>query len=532
MPTVKQLNQRHPGCDLDRAADLRALYDGDQLLEKRLTRFLFQRDRETAERYTLRKREWQYRNYVGPIIDYFASMLFTSRPISKAKREGEDVPDPGDYYAYFRDDCDRNGTDIDAFFKARVTDAMVEGRSWLRLRHSGDQPTEPAKLTLKAFEELKVGDSWLSGVDNAEVYDWEVDESGRMLWAIVHSKDSRRDDISGSRDNITETWEHLTAKTVDTYQLTYPRDKPPADSAEVTRVATSPHRYGAVPLLCVDLPPALWVASRLHKAQVAHFRKLNAQAWSLSCTAYAMPVAKVEDPEEFAKMMVGAGYGVVIGKEESWEWEAPPNSHFSALDAEIKAEKDEIFRVAHQMALGVENNAAAVGRSADSKAADIESTRVVLTAFSRIVREAIERTYDLVALARGDQFHWSVEGLDDFAASDLTSLLEQLKVLNDIGGIPSKTFNTQIKQRVAEQILRDSDEQIKADIRQEIEDNEPDPADQPTEQEKLEAMAKGLSGLSGPGGAKPSPFGGPPGASGGAKPPVAVKPKANPFAGR
>lgn len=527
MPTIATLNQRHPSCEPERIADLRALYEGDTLLATRVNRFLFQREREKSERYALRIREWQYRNYLGPIIDYFSSMLFTSRPILKAKKEGQDDPvtDTGDYYTGLREDCDRNGTDIDAFFKTTVTDAMVEGRAWVRLEHipqAGEQV-----VSLKDFEDLQIGDSWLSAVSNADVYDWEIDETGGLVWAITHEKIARRVGLEDKRNAITETWHYLTPETVDTYSLTYDAAKPPTQETQVPKTGSVAHRYGAVPLVCLELPPALWVASRLNKAQVAHFRKLNAQAWSLSCTAYAMPVAKVKDPEAFATTMVGAGYGIVIGETESWEWEAPPSTHFAALDTEIKSEKDEIFRVAHQMALGVDNNAAAVGRSADSKAADIESTRVVLTAFSRVTKEAIERTLDLISRARGDSFEWSVEGLDDFAALDVVSLVETLDKVQTAGGIPSKTFNVQMKTRLAEALLRDADEATKAEIRKEIDDNEPDPADMPTEEEKLHAMAQGLTGMDAagkkPGGARPAGGAKPPGiaggGNGGARPP-------------
>lgn len=495
MPTYAQLNERHPGCDPERIADLRALYDGDRRLAKRIRGFLPQREREKPQRYELRIREWQYRNYVGPIIDFFASMLFVSRPILKAKREGDKDPltDPGDYYTRLREDCDKNGTDIDAFFKARATDAMIDGVSWIRLHHAS-QPPDGVIESLKDYQELGVGDTWLSAVQHSDVLDWETDDAGRLLWAVVHSKDRRRESLAASRDTITETWDHLLPDRVDTYRIRYEEKNPPDPGSEVPLVAEAAHKYGAVPLVCIDLPAALHVASRLHKAQVAHLRKLNALAWSLSCTAYAMPVAKVADPEQFAQVVAGAGYGIIIGKDESWEWEAPPAAHFGALDTEIKAEKDEIFRVAHQMALGVENNAAAVGRSAESKAADVESTRVVLTAFSRVVKESIERVLDLVSRARGDQYSWSVEGLDDFAAVDVASLVETLGMVQTAGGIPSKTFNTQIKSRLAEALLRDADEKTKAEIRKEIEANEPDPAEQPTEEERLHALAAGLTG--------------------------------------
>jgi hypothetical protein len=495
MPTIADLNQKHPSYDAERQCELRAIYEGDQLFEQRIKTFLLQEEREPPERYSGRCKRAHYRNYVGPIVDFFASMLFASRPIVKAQREGEDepLPDPGEYYNEFREDCDRGGTNIDAFFKARLTDAMVGGVAWLRLSHAneGEQPA----ATKADFEARKLGDSWLETVDACDVYDWDTDNAGRLLWAIVHRVEARRASLSASRNQITETWDYLLPDRIETYSITYDKDKPPDVKAEVPRVGGGPHRYGSVPLVCLSLPSALWVASRLRSPQLAHFRASNAQSHSLRATAYAMPVAKVADPEAFAKALHGAGYGIVIGKDEDWAWEAPPSGHFAALDTEIKSHKDEIFRIANQMALGVENNAAAVGRSAESKVADAEQTRVALVAFSRAIKECIEYTLELISAARGDQYDWSVEGLDDFAALDVPGLVETLEKIKAMGGVPSRTFNVQVNTRVAEALLRDASEEVKATIRKEIEDGTPEPGEElEAEVERLHALASGLNG--------------------------------------
>ncbi|HEY3496019.1 MAG TPA: hypothetical protein VGK73_15080 [Polyangiaceae bacterium] len=499
MPTVEELNQRHPSCDREHAEDLAALYEGGRRLELRYHKFLPQREHEKARRYQDRKAEAQYRNYLGPIIDYFTSMLFVSRPVLKAKdAQGNDVPDPGEYWTNLREDCDGGGQDLDALFKTALTQAMVEKAGWARLHQPNDGGPKPESAA--DFERRKLGECWLEQLDGESVLDWETDDNGRLLFAVTHKSEARRNGPSSKRDQIVETWQWLTPESVDTYRLTHPKDKPPQKTDEVPLISSVPHTFGAVPLVCLDLPTNLWVANRLKSPQLAHFRKLNAQAWSLSCTAYAMPVAKVRDPEEFKKVQ-GAGYGIAIGIDESWEWEAPPNGHFTALDTEIKAEKDEIFRIAHQMALGVENNAAAVGRSAESKASDAESTRVVLTAFSRAVKETIEVVLDLITRARGEKFTWSVEGLDDFAALDVDAFLEQMsKLKKDVGMIPSKTFAIQTNQRMAESLLRDADEETKATIRKEIEAGTTDPAeDAALERELAAAMFAPPEGARRPG---------------------------------
>jgi hypothetical protein len=208
-----------------------------------------------------------------------------------------------------------------------------------------------------------------------------------------------------------------------------------------------------------------------------------------------MPVIKVKDPQGFRETM-GAGYGFYIHPDEDIEWTAPDAAPFDALGKEIKSHKDEIYRIAQTMALGVENNAAAVGRSSESKAADQESTRVVMLAYARVAKETIERIYDLIGRARGDDYVWAVDGLDDFAADDLSGMVEVLQMVQDSGGIPSKTFNVEVKSRLAESLLQDLSEEHKATIRKEIEEGTEDQsteARQAREKQRMDAISKNLN---------------------------------------
>jgi hypothetical protein len=530
VPTYAQLNQRNPGVNAQRMRELRALYEGDEKLEALYPVLLPKRPREREERYQLRLKEAEYRNYLGPIIDYFKSMLFVSRPVLKAKVPGakDATSDPGDFWTGLREDADRGGTDIDAMFGAVLVDAMVERTGWIRLhqRYSdgGPPPTDRAD-----FEKRGLNDVWLERLESCSVLDWELDETGRLAWAITHRLSRRRNSIESTRDTTVERWDYLTPESVQRFAISYEKGKEPKPDDPIAAIGDAePHRFGAVPLVCLDLPPSLWVSARLRSPQLAHFRKLSALSWSLSATAYAMPVAKVGNPEEFQKQVMGAGYEIVIHKDDHWDWEAPPTGHFEALDREVKAEKDEIFRIAHQMALGVENNAAAVGRSAESKASDHESTRVVLTAFSRRTKEAMEYTMDLIARARGEDLEWSVEGLDDFAAFDLTAFLEQLTLTGEAGGIPSRTFNILAKQRIAEAMLRDVDEDVKATIREEIKEGTPEPGDElANDVAKMHALAAGLVSGNGanPSGNRGGSRGKPPAASGNGSGGAAAAPK-------
>lgn len=478
MPTIADLNQRHPSCDIERMKDLAALYDGDELFEKRLNRFMPQWEREPGDRYALRVKLAHYRNYLGAIVDYFAALLFTSKPnvIARDDQTQEVKPDPGEFYSAFREDCDRTGTDIDAFFKDRLTDAMVHRVSWLSVEQPVPADDQAPPANRAEFDARKLGECWLRPLSFDQVLDWESDDQGQMAWAVVYSCDARRSGLSAKRSQVTATWEHYLPDRIDSYAISYDRDRPPPPDTGVPLVGTRFHDFGRVPLVCIDLPRGLWAASRLKTPQLAHFRASNAQSWSLATSCYAMMIFNVESPEEFAKVSVGPARGIVLGVTEKAGWQAPPSEHFAALDANIAAQKDEIFRLAHQMALGVENNAAAIGRTAESKSEDAQSTRVILLAYARVVKETIERVYDLLEDLRGDKFKWAVEGLDDFASADLIGLVDTMVKVQSFGSIPSRTFRVQMFNKLAEGLLPDMDQATKAKVQTEIEAGTTDPA--------------------------------------------------------
>jgi hypothetical protein len=469
MPTIAQLNQRHPSVDIERQADLRALYEGDEKFEKRLDRFLPMWERERSDRHQLRKKLAHYRNYLAAVIDYFAALLFAGKPTITAQDEADKpIASPDPYYAEFREDCDGNGKDLELFFKDVLTEAMIQRCSWFTIEHPSDEGVPPENLS--ELTKRGLGDCELCLLKTEDVYDWETDDDGRLEWVIVHSVMAKRSSVSGEREQITERWTQYLPDRVDVYRLDYNKKQKPADTTDVPRSVQESysHRFGTVPVICLELPIGLWAANKLRTPQLAHFRASNAQTWSLSTSCFSMMLFNVGDPKEFEKATVGPTKGLIMGIEEKASWLAPPSDHFSAQDVEIKAQKDEIFRLAHQMALGVDNNAAALGRTAESKAADSEATRIIIEAYGDLVVEVIERVYDLISAVRGDGYTWSIDGLADFATADVGALLKVLMDVDKIGGIPSVTFNHKLLSQIAETLMSGLDETTQKVVADEI----------------------------------------------------------------
>lgn len=490
MPTYEDLNRTHPERAEAEGRRLQALYSGGSLFKQQLHSFLPQHEHEKGDRYQQRCREVDYRNYVGPIIDFFTALLFSSRPVAVASVDGKPVLDLAKYWEEFREDADGHGADLDSVAKSWLTDALVRKTAWVRVHAPSDSGIAPANA--KEFEERRLGDAWISLVGADRVLDWDYDDTGTLTSIVLHQKTVGRYGDWGPRNKVTETWERLTADRIETYSITYEATKGPSANDEIAQTGDRAHPFGRVPVVPLHLADGLHIAGRLELPQLSHFRLLNAFHWSLRNTCFAQPVFKIEDSD--APPIMGAGIGIMIGTAEDMEWQAPPSAHLTAHSAEVTNAKDEIFRIAHQMALGVDNNASAVGRSGESKHQDALHTKVVLLAFSRVLKEALEVIFDMISAARGEKYTWSIEGLDDFASSDIYGLIDALASVKDAGGIHSDTFNAEMEKRLAAAFLPDSTQAQKQIINAEIDAGVAEASARETELENMVGELRKIKG--------------------------------------
>jgi hypothetical protein len=481
------LDQTHPTHNAPLWRRYDALYRGGDAFRSMVGEFLPKNEAEPPGTYECRKAEAPYRSYIGPIVDFFAAKLF-SAPIVirwKSKETGAQV-DPDPFFADFKEDCDGLGTDLDDFARARISSAFVKGRAW----HLVELPTDdgPEPVNRADWEARDLGRARVRALENEQVLDWEVDARGHLLWAVVYTVEERREDPRDRRQVRVERWDIYDREVVETFGFSWdPKGKEPRPD-EAPSIGVRKHGFSRVPLVRlgfvgtqgirtrvlgtkIALSPSavegLWITSRLADSQVEHFRLSSAMSWNLKRTCYAVAVFKIADQKH--PPVMGAGYGIMIGDKEDADWLAPPTQHLAIMKEQIDAERAELYRVANQMAQGIDNNAAAIGRSGESKAVDAAAAEVCLRVYGAIVKEAIEQTYDLIAEARGEKgIHSSVEGLDTFNLGDLDTVLKgaaQAKLID----IQSPTFWREVSCRIVDLLVPHVDQETKTKIRAEIE---------------------------------------------------------------
>ena len=479
---VALLATQHPTYQPDVWRRYDALYRGGEVFRSRIAEFLPKNPNEPPNVYSSRCEEAHFTGYAGPICDWFAAKLLSASLAVKATTPDGKTVTADPYYAPWKEDVDGAGTDLVDFVRQRFTEALVKGRAWWLAEIPDDDTPEPTNR--RQWEDSGRGNVMLTPLDNEQVLDFHADARGNLLWAIVYSIETPREDPKKDRETISERWAIYTAENVETWGVDYPAKEPRPEDAKL--IGTKPNPFGRVPLVRLGFVgtrgvkvkgggkafnvssgalEGFWLMRRLADPQIAHFRSSAALDWSIKRTCYAMPVFQLEDDEK--PPVMGAGYYIKIGVNEKATWIAPPTAHLDVLAKRCETLQQEVYRVANQMAQGVNNNAAAVGRSGESKQADAASTEVVLRVYGALCREAIEATYDLVSLARGEDTVWAIDGFDIFSVADASSLVETIRAVETLS-IPSTTLRKELMVRIGDALLPNAAQPIKDAIRDEI----------------------------------------------------------------
>ena len=479
--TYSMLKQTRPGFDAWYACRLRSLYSGGRRLlgNEALMREVFPPHRDEADAvYKERVRRAFYMPYAGEIIDHIIAAL-TAEPLALAmdgnEREEDGTPIPPEplppFYEEFVEDCSPPGgarTSINQLIRDVVLDAMLVRTGWVLY----DVEYAPTNDATSLAEEDAAGarDVYAVVIPDECVIDFEENGSGELTWAVLHTQESRRGGLAGTRDKITERWTYWTRTTWERYEVTYKRGEPPRDDDVVQRAAGGIHTHGKVPLRRFSVPDGLWAMEKLEGLAREHLNKRSALSWAefqalfselyefhgSEVAAPEMPISDAQTvPNRATIQRRGQGYVQVRGKDDDARFIGPDTQPFTHALATCKELRDEMHRVMHQMALSVDNSAAALTRSGDSKAHDKAAQTVVLAYLGLMCREFLAGLVRDVALARaepdvGDQF--VVKGMENFEGMDTAEAVTDAVALEGVP-IPSPTFQRRHKMALARAVL-------------------------------------------------------------------------------
>lgn len=451
---LELLKRTHPSFNA-RVLQLHAdLFAGGAQFRSHLSEYLPQHDVEPGAVWERRKKLSHYINYTAPIVNLFASLVAS---------DALEIEDEGtsEWWSAWSKNVDGLGCELQSFAKRRLVDALVSQSSWWRVELPQPDTTPDSRAQ---FEALGLGEARLVAVPTTSIVNWCKNDDGSYRWVVEYARREELEEWIDEAPTVTETWTLWNADgSARRWQSRYRKGSQQA--LEAAEIEPPYNPLGTLPLVCLELQSELYLLNLLADAQLEVFRKRCALSWAIDRTCYAMAVLKTKSKKR--PDVMGAGYYMQLGVDDVLEWPAPPSSPFDTIANYIATLKDEVYRVSQQMAAGVDNNAAAVGRSGESKKADAEATTTVARALAKIVVQAVQKTVALIAKARGEQAP-KVCGMDDYDGEDVAALTDaavNAKLLE----IPSPTFRKVLQTRIALGSIEDADEETKAQIRAEIE---------------------------------------------------------------
>jgi len=470
---------KHPEYDSKLWAKARAFYAGGAMLlgDTRLLKEVFPPHlQEENFVYEERCKRAYYIPYAGEIIDSICASLF-AEPLRL-----ESEPQSDEWYEDWWDDCSAPAgrkQSVNQLLKDQLLTALLCRQSWTLV----DLPDLPNDYglpeSLAEQEQAGLLDAYACTIDPENVYDWEETEDGELLWALICHKEMKRESLESGRNVIREEFTYYTPDAWKRWAIEYNIQNPPVDSTEVEEMDEGSHSFGRVPLLRLKLSDGLWAMGKILPIAIAHFNKRNALSWAeykslfpvlASFQAAEDPLNPItEDPERAVNQKYGQGRIAMFGDKDRLEFVGPDAAPFEAAMKDLGTLRDEMHRVLHSMALSVDNSAAALQRSAESKQVDKSATMVILRSLGQTVKEHLIEVLEMVARGRGDkEVEWTPEGLEKFDEVAVEALMEQATTVDTIS-IPSATFKQiwifQIARRLLGENATDEElDQIRAEL--------------------------------------------------------------------
>lgn len=440
----------------------RDLYAGGERIRANASAYLIQRQREPGTTYRERLGKVFYENYIGSIVDWYAATLFRREPVLNF----EGANDAGrQFFAEFVDDCDRRGTALSDFLRARLIEALVGGASYILV----DFPKVDGVVDSRAAEDASGRSrAYLVGYSVEDVINWSHDDEGNLDWVVLRTSGLRKANVEDNEWRKVTTWTYYDKQR---YKVFRQSTGETGGESRIDVVDEGFHglaKQNRVPLFGLEIQEGLWLLNKAGSLQIEHFSKSNALSWGLTMGLFAMPVIYSE--REFNQTF-GEAYYLQLGPGDRFGWTEPDGKVYQIAAENLERLKDEIYRVCYLGQMGGPL-AGAQQQSALSKMRDFSITQEVLRAYGDSIKDLLRKVLRGIESAREDGLTVNVSGLDEFDIGDFSSELGDAERLLKLG-IESPTLKQQIFKKLALKYLCDVRQEVKDRIAGEIDANFP-----------------------------------------------------------
>jgi hypothetical protein len=431
------------------------LYTGGAQIKSKASSYLYRRHREPAEVYQERVNRAFYENYIGSIVDWYASTLFRREPILTV----EDTSlRSSKYYFEFFNDCDRNGNNITDFLRKRFIEALIFGKSFIALEFPKRQKTFTSRLEEEA---LGADRGYLTAIHPTDVINWTHSPDGRTTRMTIRLEGDKQ---AGMFDVGRKQSRYLIYTETDYFIV----EQDGGTDGGVRVLETGPHACASesrLPVFDITLSDGLWLVNKAAHLQLEHFNKSNSLSWSLGMALYATPV--IYSKRDWTTIL-GESYYIHLDPEDKFGWTEPEGNVYRIAMENLTRLQEEIYRTCYLMSQSRSWLSGSAQVSGNSKRADYQITQEVLRAYGDTVKDTLKRLLQTLIRVRKDDLRISVSGLDEFEVGEFNEELDEAEKLLKLG-ITSNTFRKQAFKKLAFKFLADINETTKEKIAAEIE---------------------------------------------------------------
>lgn len=434
----------------------RDLYSGGAQMKSKASNYLYRRHREPGEVYQERVTRAFYENYIGSIIDWYASTLFRREPILTVDDTNRRS---SKFYFEFFNDCDRNGTSITDFLRKRFIDALIFGKAYIALEFPKSETSFSSRLE---EEVLGIDRGYLTSIHPADVVNWEYSPDGKLRRMTIRLQGGK---VTNSLfDGLKEPSRFLIYTETEFFIVEEDRslDTPLRILETGFHSCASEYR---LPVFDITLSDGLWLMNKAAHLQLEHFNKSNSLSWSLGMALYATPV--VYSKRDWSSIL-GESYYIHLDPEDKFGWTEPEGNVYRIAMENLARLQEEIYRTCYLMGQSRSWLSGSAQVSGNSKRADYQITQEVLRAYGDAVKDTLKRLLQTLIKVRKDDLRISVSGLDEFEVGEFNEELDEARKLFELG-IDSTTFRKQALKKLAFKFLADINETTKEKIAAEIE---------------------------------------------------------------
>jgi hypothetical protein len=434
----------------------RDLYSGGAQMKSKASSYLYRRHREPAEVYQERVTRAFYENYIGSIIDWYASTLFRREPILTVEDTNRRS---SKFYFEFFNDCDRNGSTITDFLRKRFIDALIYGKSFIALEFPKRETSFSSRLE---EEEFGADRGYVTSIHPTDVVNWQYSADGKMTLMTIRLQGAKK---VGAFDYEQQASRYLIYTESEYFIVDQDASKEQALRIEEQgfHSCAEDHR---LPIFDITLSDGLWLMNKAAHLQLEHFNKSNSLSWSLGMALYATPV--VYSKRDWSSI-IGESYYIHLDPEDKFGWTEPEGNVYRIAMENLARLQEEIYRTCYLMGQSRSWISGSAQASGYSKRADYQVTQEVLRAYGDSVKDTLKRLLQTLIRVRKDDLRISVSGLDEFEVGEFDEELDEAQKLFNLG-LDSKTFRKQAFKKLAFKFLADINETTKEKIAAEIEE--------------------------------------------------------------